>query len=603
MDSIHDVTRRGDVESLRRILTENPTFPLADPKFTSFLRTPLHVAAMHGYVDFASHIIKKSRQLAMEEDSQGCTPLHLASTGYNVEMVRVLIKANPNACVAPDKNGGTPLHLAAMTDEVKVMKLLIQSRPDAIHQRLLNKNETILHLCVKHNNFRAMKMLVDYLVANREDLANNPHARITVNSIDSDGNTILHLAAKNKQIKMLKHLIGSDDIGVDMNIQNNDGKKALHLLDRNEMIDIGMGCICYDYHDTCEVPQQTTASQNERIKGRLNTIMIVAALIACIAFQAVINPPGGVFQEDSKVDSITDPVMFTYYLKSVIGIPAMSEGFKPYISNLMPPQKTTRGNVTASDDEIFANRVNFVEDLLTAADNSESLTRSVYPFLPRILAPGIVLTDDWWMNITSNYNSTIGGGSRFSPYLIRYAGTAIFAYKSPKIYQSYILLNSLSLLVCGLTILVVTFHDIRQRPSGSTTSIVGYLEVLLAIAVVCISISYTLVLKTIGPPFYEYSTIDTRLLILLAGFAILPAARFTHTTIYFYSHMPLPKFLKKFFFKRCFITVCRLWQYALDQPVVKAFSYRNNPRINGYMWLITKFFLFYIALAALLFGS
>ncbi|KAI3840143.1 hypothetical protein MKX03_027979, partial [Papaver bracteatum] len=135
MDIIRYVTRRGDVESLRRILTAHPDFHLADPKFTSLLRTPLHVAGILGYVEFVGRWLGCiNPQLAMEVDAQGCTPLHLASIRKNVEIVSVLINANPNACVSLDQNRGTPLHLAAMRDEIEVIELLIQSRPEAIHQ-------------------------------------------------------------------------------------------------------------------------------------------------------------------------------------------------------------------------------------------------------------------------------------------------------------------------------------------------------------------------------------------------------------------------------------------------------------------------------------
>ncbi|KAI3897769.1 hypothetical protein MKW92_004952 [Papaver armeniacum] len=522
MDIIHDVTERGDVESLKRILAANPTFPLADPKFTSFLRTPLHVAAMYDYVDFASEIVRFNPLLVYEKDSQGYTPLHLATSRYNVEMVKILLNANADACIAPDQDGRTPLHLAAIRNEVMVMDLLLQSRPEAIHQVLPNTKETILHLCVKHNAFRAMEKLVDYLVTNRETLANNPHI-ISVNSIDSDGNTILHLAAQMKRMKMLKYLLGSSKIGVDINIRNTTPEqiRALDMLDEYEMYNLGIGC--YDYNTTREVQRQMTTSKNEkRLKERLNTIMIVAALIAGFSFQAVINPPGGVFQEDSKIDSITDPVMFTYYLRNVIGSYVMSQGFESYINNL-PPQKTTTGNNITTSDEIITYRANYVRDLLTAAIRSESLIRPVFPYMPPKVAPGIVL-EDWWINITSNYNnSTMGGGSGFSPYIIRYAGTSILAYTLPKAYESYVLLNTFSLVVCGMTILIVTFDAIKQRPSrGFRTSKVVYLEVLLAIAMACFIISYTIVLATIGPPFYNYSTLDIKLVILWLGLTIIP---------------------------------------------------------------------------------
>ncbi|KAI3835069.1 hypothetical protein MKW92_047528 [Papaver armeniacum] len=167
MDIIHDVTQRGAVTSLRRILTANPTFPLADPKFTSFLQTPLHVAVKLGYVAFASEIVLFNPLLTNEKDSQGFTPLHLATSRYNVDMVRVLLNANTDACIALDQDGRTPLQLAAMRNEVKLMDLLIHRRPEAIHQLLPDTNETILQLCVKHDAFKAMEKVVNYLVTNK----------------------------------------------------------------------------------------------------------------------------------------------------------------------------------------------------------------------------------------------------------------------------------------------------------------------------------------------------------------------------------------------------------------------------------------------------
>ncbi|RZC85341.1 hypothetical protein C5167_041524 [Papaver somniferum] len=539
MDIIHDVTQRGDVKSLKKILAANPGFPLADPKFTSFLQTPLHVAAMQDYIDFASEIVRFNPLLANEKDSQGFTPLHLATARYNVDMVRVLLShANTDACISLDQDGRTPLHLAAVRNEIKVMDLLIQSRPEAIHQRLPNTNETILHLCVKHNAFHAMKKLVDYLGVNAANLANIPHP-ISVNSVDSDGNTILHLAAQMKRMKqMLKYLLGSSKMGVEVNIRNTTPEelRALDMLDEYEMYRLGISC--YDYNTTREVRQQSTRSSTKWLKERLSTIMIVAALIAGVSFQALIGPPGGVFQEDSKIDAITDPVMFTYYLRNAIGNHAMSYGFLSYSSHILnlPPQETATGNITEA--EIITYRANFVQNLVNAAKSSESLTRSVFRYKSQIYAPGIVLEDDRLMNITSNYNTTYGGGSGFSPYLIRYAGTAILAYTSPKAYESYILLNSLSLVVCGLTILVVTFDAIKYRPSGGgfTIPTVVCLEVLLAIAVACISVSYMVAVATIGPPFYEYRTLFAKLMIMLTGAAVMPIARYFYFLIFLYPH-------------------------------------------------------------------
>ncbi|KAI3902147.1 hypothetical protein MKW92_008556 [Papaver armeniacum] len=539
----------------------------------------------------------------MEVDSQGCTPLHLAITNKNVEMVRVLINANPNACVVADQNGGTPLHLAsacgvpdqnegtplylaAMRNEVKIVEMLIQSRPEAIHQVLPTTNETILHLCVRHDNFRAMEKLVDYLMANSLSLANNPGV-ISVNSVDSGGNTILHLAAQNKRMEMLKYFMKSDVIGIDVNIRNNEGLTALNMLDRKEMNDIGISC--YDYN-TREVRKQRATSNNESLKERLNTIVIVAALIAGVSFQAVVNPPGGVFQEDSKIDSVADPVMFTYHLNNVMGHSGMYPGFQLFYFEIgLPPQKTTRGNITADRaiecnisahyDEIISYRINFVKDLLVAAKTLELVTRSIlFENMSLNLAPGIVLEDVLLTLIASNYSSstTMGGGPGSPPYLIRYAGTAILAYRSPKAYESYIFLNSISLVLCGLAIVVVTFDAFKKLLSGFVASIVGYLEVSIAVAVACISLSYVIVVQTIGPPFYLHRILHHKLSTTLGWAIMLPS--FIFTLIYHYH---------KLIMKRR----SRLRQFAFDQPFFKQFKVIFGREF----WSDLKLFLFYVA--------
>lgn len=248
-----------------------------------------------------------------------------------------------------------------------------------------------------------------------------------------------------------------------------------------------------------EVPQQSTKSKDEWQKERMNTIMVVATVIAAIAFQAVINPPGGVFQEDSKINAVEEPVRFIYYLRRVISNPAMTEGFRSYNYNIIP--------------QTAAYRINFVRSLLAAANQSASFTLG-----QKYLAPGIVLYDDSLRDVISNYNQT-GALSSFSPYLLRYAGTAIFAYTSPKAYEAYIILNSLSLAVCGLTILACTFDVVEQRPSA--TSIVGYLEALVATAVACIFVSYTIVIKTIVPPFYDVGTINNAIIVVLIAAIVM----------------------------------------------------------------------------------
>ncbi|MCL7040176.1 hypothetical protein MKW94_001960 [Papaver nudicaule] len=455
----------------------------------------------------AHAVAEADAQVNVEADAHAVAEAARANRAAAQAIANNEARANLNACLFQDEEGRTPLHLAAMKNEVKVMKLLIGSCPEAIHRRLLNTNETILHLCVKHDSFKAMKKLVDYLVGSREALVNNPAPTISVNSVDNNGNTILHLASQDRdlklRLKMLKYLLGSSNTGVDTDIRNTTPERltALEMLNENERDDLKFGC---DDTATDEVLQNGVEFKRKWIKERVNTLMIVSILIASIALQAVTTPPGGFFPDDSKIDFNMDPGMFTYYLKSVIGT-SMSEGFLSYINNRSPEIKTT-GNITA--DEIITYRANFVRGLLIAATETDS--SEVPPYMSLKHAPGIVLEDDWWVKIISDYNTTYGGGSAFSPYLIHYAGTPIFAYISPRSYETYIIFNLISFYLCLFIILTVTLDPVNHRRSSLQVRI---LEIMLAFALGLIAISYTVVLISISPPFYDYNSSQFKLLV------------------------------------------------------------------------------------------
>ena len=83
-------------------------------------------------------------------DSHKRFPLHSASAEGHIDIVRALLHANSNACLIRDQDGRIPLHYAAIRGRVEVVKELIITRPDST-QVMLDGGETVLQLCVKHN--------------------------------------------------------------------------------------------------------------------------------------------------------------------------------------------------------------------------------------------------------------------------------------------------------------------------------------------------------------------------------------------------------------------------------------------------------------------
>ncbi|RZC49515.1 hypothetical protein C5167_017937 [Papaver somniferum] len=296
MDELYGISLRGYVNELTEWRDKNPQLSL-NQKFTVHGRTPLHIAAMCGHVKFAEKLCSFDTRLTTEVDSHRLTPLHLAAARPSLSMVKQLLEANRDVCMEKDKDGRTPLYLAVMQDRHKIMRELIKKKPEAYHI-LYDQNQTILHLCVKHGCLISLKLLMAKDLPHGEALSEGLNA-ISIDSKDDDGNTFLHLAAKSKQAECIKFLVDDKNTGIEVNAINNDNVKAFDMLPQQERDSLEIGCFLWEKKEEIH---------KEWLKERVSALMGVATLIAAIAFQAAMNPTGGVFQEDSYVDARDKPV-------------------------------------------------------------------------------------------------------------------------------------------------------------------------------------------------------------------------------------------------------------------------------------------------------
>ncbi|KAI3886937.1 hypothetical protein MKW92_040261 [Papaver armeniacum] len=323
---LYEASKRGDVNSLEELLEEDSV--LLHRVVNGFeYENPLGIAAMCGHVDFAVQILSRMPELATQPDQKGLCPLHFAARGNSISMVEVLVEANPEVCSLPDQDGRTPLHLAAMKNRTEIMRILIEKQPQAIQTLSEYQKETILHLCVKHNSLDALKLLVDklrnqHINEDSVDLVSKDNKEsISVNSKDGYGNTILHLAVARKNMKMIKYLLNSN-IGVEQNAINNKGFTSMDILIMNEQRELRdleiqdilreAGVLRSDASDQKrEAPKdKCTIKKNydKWLKENKNTLMVVSSLIATMAFQGALNPPGGVLQETKRlIESLQEP--------------------------------------------------------------------------------------------------------------------------------------------------------------------------------------------------------------------------------------------------------------------------------------------------------
>ncbi|KAF8401046.1 hypothetical protein HHK36_014349 [Tetracentron sinense] len=327
---LHEAALMGSVASLNELLQEDAL--ILDRVIVACVTdTPLHIAAILGHVDFVREILNRKPEFACEINLRRSSPLHLASAKGYIEIVKDLLSINSDMCLAHDRDGRTPLHLAAMKGRVMVLKELVHANPEATRV-IAYQRKTILHLCVKYNQFEALRMLVDTI--SDDDF---------VNREDDNGNNILHLAVGDKQIETIKFLLSSTKVRV--NALNVNGFTALDVLTHSPRdlkdMDIGDSLRGAGAQRASDMPKATrdtrvirsgnmslltqnrVPAQPSRSQGsswekylkrhetwlekKRSSLMVVASLIATMAFQAGVTPPGGVWQDDGVCQAGVNP--------------------------------------------------------------------------------------------------------------------------------------------------------------------------------------------------------------------------------------------------------------------------------------------------------
>ncbi|XP_015902821.3 ankyrin repeat-containing protein BDA1-like [Ziziphus jujuba] len=314
MMRLYKASSEGCVATLNLLMEEDP-LTLSKLSVNPFGETPLHISAMLGHLNFTKQLLShnpKGPKLAEELDFHRRSPLHLASAEGYTETVQALIEANKGMCFVRDEDGKIPLHYAAMRGRLQVIKLLIRAEPKSILENL-NEGETVLHLCVQYNQLEALQMLVGSVKENNEFL----------NSKDQKcGNTILHLAVMLKQIETIKYLVSIPEMIRGANsIFNKSGYSAFgmieHLPKDFKCVEILNIIQDVQKHDNPELSScswkywwskfinHLKTYDVDWIKDRSGALMIVATVIATMTFQAALNPPGGVWQQNTNTTELS----------------------------------------------------------------------------------------------------------------------------------------------------------------------------------------------------------------------------------------------------------------------------------------------------------
>ncbi|KAG4153471.1 hypothetical protein ERO13_D04G185250v2 [Gossypium hirsutum] len=234
-------------------------------------RTALHAAAMAGDAEAIRVILKKKGNLTKERDEDGHTPLHYAAhfgRSRRISVVKELLKWDVSAAYIGDKKRGmTPLLMAARQGYLVTVSKILSLCPDCC-EKVDNKGLSLLHYLafrvssspigrslfkyggseIVNGSFRNLRKLEDAFGMTPQEV---------YNALRSEKHH-----HKQKQIKELLEEIENDQVAEE---------------------------------PVCSFPIRNVSA--ESLEKEREAHLVVAALIATVAFAAAITVPGGLQSE------------------------------------------------------------------------------------------------------------------------------------------------------------------------------------------------------------------------------------------------------------------------------------------------------------------
>ncbi|XP_065634403.1 ankyrin repeat-containing protein ITN1 [Quercus suber] len=269
----------GHVDLVKLLLNQSWLVGLEDEGFDP---TCLHVAASRGHTGVVRELLNVFPDLAWKVDKNGYSPLHHACNSGNLEITRILLKLSTDLALQFSSTGHMPLHLAAMNAKPEIFEEFEQIAPISFHH-LTRQGETVFHLTVKYKHYEAFIWLVGAF--HNTDLFHHP---------DQCGNTLLHLAVSGGCSQDNSTMPDHSPKKTTSSLANLQRHK---LLSRRRKVELTK---LYNDRRSRQHDIYREALQNAR-----NTITLVAILIATVTFTAGLNPPGGVYQQQSSSGNST----------------------------------------------------------------------------------------------------------------------------------------------------------------------------------------------------------------------------------------------------------------------------------------------------------
>ncbi|KAG4181217.1 hypothetical protein ERO13_A10G213200v2 [Gossypium hirsutum] len=308
MDNILErAARAGNISELYTLIERDGNV-LKRFDEVEFVNTPLHIAVDEGCIEFAMEIMSLKPSFARKLNHQGLSPIHLAVEKGNQEMALRLIETDNDLVRVRGKNGVTPLHyICEVGTDDGLLNTFLNTCPDSIRD-VTTANCTALHIATEKNRLEALQVLT-------RTLRKKAYCWEVVNRKDKNGNTALHIAARNYQPEMVKVLL---NCRANKHATNQHGLTALDVAQKRnsrESITVLRSCFIprasnFNHKLEKQIDNYVTKASllifhdMDNISGDdRSALLVILGLLLTATYQASLSPPGGVWQGDSSSNS------------------------------------------------------------------------------------------------------------------------------------------------------------------------------------------------------------------------------------------------------------------------------------------------------------
>nr|WP_223158783.1 ankyrin repeat domain-containing protein [Wolbachia endosymbiont of Pentalonia nigronervosa] len=187
--------------------------------------TPLHYATWKGHLDTVKFLVERGADInAIDTDSNHRKPIHIAAQGGSKDIIEFFLNEGMSVNDIAIGNGWTPLHYTAWKGHVNTAKFLVERGAN------INAKDNISNTPIILGAWHGQLDIVTYFISDEN---------VNVNTRDgkgNDGRTILHYAAQNDKLEVVKFLV---EKGADINaIATGNGWTPLHYASWNGHMDV-----------------------------------------------------------------------------------------------------------------------------------------------------------------------------------------------------------------------------------------------------------------------------------------------------------------------------------------------------------------------------